>query len=81
MEVGVWLNEKPVFDKECVFVTSTKWGKERNVDYKVWEVKWVDGFDENGLPASYLGLLDEGCEWGPLDDVVADFWFIIPPEK
>lgn len=75
-----WEEEKP--NKECVFVSATKY--ERNDedllwDYTVWQIKKLDGEDDNGNPAWYFGLLNgDGEEWGPLEDLSAHLYKIIP---
>ena len=79
---GVWLNEKPVFDKECTFVTASTYKRNDgplNWDYTVWQIKALDGEDDKGQPAWYWGLLTgDGEEWGDLNDLTADKYFIIP---
>lgn len=75
-----WVAEKP--NKECVFVSATKY--ERNDedllwDYTVWQIKKLDGEDDNGNPAWYFGLLNgDGEEWGALEDISAHLYKILP---
>lgn len=68
-----WIKEKP--NKECVFIAATKindiW------EYTVYMIKTV--CEEEG---SYLGwLTGDGDEYGDLNDMKADLYFIIPPPK
>lgn len=76
MTTGVWYNEAPEFDKECVFVTASMisyW------EYSIWEVKKLDGEDDEVNPAWYYGLLTgDGIEWGNINDFRADKYLILP---
>ncbi|MBP7109506.1 MAG: hypothetical protein KBA90_13195 [Chitinophagaceae bacterium] len=81
-----WLTEKPDFNEECSFVTATKYNRNEEDlkwDYSIWQIKKLDGEDENGEYGWYFGLLDgEGEEWGDLEDLAADLYYIIDePEK
>lgn len=59
MQEGIWLTQKPVFDKECVFVTRQKWGV---VDeYDLWQVEKVNG---EGGRAESVTPLDESNSGG-----------------
>lgn len=67
-----WINEKPVFDQECVFMTAHyikgQWG------FDSWRICRVDS--EEGW---YWGLCNlEGEEWGPLEDLSEQLYFILP---
>jgi hypothetical protein len=77
-----WLDTKPEFNKECVFITATKYNRnseDLEYDYACWQIKKLDGEDENGNPAWYFGLLNgDGEEWGALEDLRADYYLIIP---
>jgi hypothetical protein len=81
-EQGVWLREKPKFNKECSFVTATKYvrnGEDVDYEYSFWMIKKLDGEDENGAPGWYWGLLcGDGEEWGDLEDLTADYYYILP---
>ena len=75
-----WLDEKPEFEKnntECAFVTACMFNK--IWEYSAWSTMLLLGEDESGEPAYYLGLLDEyGEEWGALEDLKADKYYILP---
>lgn len=77
-----WVSDKPDFKDECTFVTATKYDRnseDLSYDYAIWQIKTLEGEYEKGQPASYLGLLNgEGEEWGPLEDLSADLYLIIP---
>lgn len=74
--VSGWQDEKPMFDKECAFVTAN-WLKafgEYEWQFTAWQVKKIDG--EGGW---YLGLCNlDGEEWGDINDLKADKYFILP---
>jgi len=76
-----WTKEKPEFKKECVLVTATKYN--RNIEaidyyYTIWQIKQIDGEDEDGNTAWYWGLLNgDGEEYGALEDLRADYYRII----
>ena len=78
-----WVKEKP--DKECVFIAANPYRRNNEHlkwDYSMWQIKYLEGEDEEGNPALYLGLLNgEGEEWGPLEDLEAEHYKIIstPP--
>lgn len=80
-----WTKEKPKFKEECTFITASRYNRNNEDlqwDYSIWQIKKLDGEDEKGNPAWYWGLLNgDGEEWGPLDDIAADFYLIIPPIK
>ncbi len=77
---GRWVREKPDFKEECVFITATDYIRNREPlmwDYKVWQLKWLEGENDKGESAFYLGLLNgDGEEYGDLEDLVADRYFI-----
>jgi len=81
-QCGGWVSEKPEFKSECVFITATKY--ERNdepiyYEYTAWQIKQIDGEDDDGNPAWYWGLLNgDGEEYGALEDLEVDFYLIIP---
>jgi len=72
----------PEFNEECTFVTASFYNRndeDLNWDYTVWQIKKLDGEDEDGNPAWYWGLLTgDGEEWGPLEDLSADLYLILP---
>jgi hypothetical protein len=72
MQEGIWLTEKPEFNKECIFATRQEWGG--FYEYNIWMIERIDG--EDGW---YWGLLTgDGDEWGAIEDLKADAYFIIP---
>lgn len=77
-----WISVKPEFKEECTFITATKYNRNNEdlyYEYSCWQIKKLDGEDENGNPAWYFGLLNgEGEEWGALEDLGADYYLIIP---
>lgn len=85
VEEMIWLSEKPDFKKECVFITATKYERNNEPlywDYSVWQIKKLDGETESGEYGWYWGLLNgDGEEWGPLEELAADRFFILaaPP--
>ena len=85
MERNKWLTEKPEFTEECTFVTATKYnrnGEDLYLDYSIWQIKKMDGEDKYGDPIWYWGLLNgDGEEWGDLDDLTVDLYYIIDEPK
>jgi hypothetical protein len=80
MKVGVWCNDMPEFDIECIFAAASLIGE--NYEYSIWEVKKLDGYDSNWNEAWYYGLLTgDGEEWGDINDFRADKYLIIPPHN
>lgn len=76
----IWLNEKPEFNEECVFVTATDF--KNQTDYTVWQIEKCDGENEEGEDCWYWGLLNgDGEEYGALEDLVADRYFVLPKTK
>jgi hypothetical protein len=77
-----WLDEKPEFNEECTFITATKYTRNKEDlkwDYSIWQIKKLDGENDKGEPAWYWGLLTgDGEEWGDLDDLTANKYFIFP---
>jgi Lar family restriction alleviation protein len=68
---GRWLSEKPSFQDECIFITATNIGGQWN--YYSWAMVWTGGIGDR-----YLALCNlDGEEWGPLEDLKADFYCII----
>lgn len=82
-----WLTERPDFTEECTFITAHKYNRNDEdlpYDYRVWQIKKLDGEKEDGSYGWYWGLLNgDGEEWGDLDDLSAKFYYIIdnPPTK
>lgn len=81
-----WVAAKPEFKSECVLITASKYNRNSEAidyDYTIWQIKQIDGEDDDGNPAWYWGLLNgEGEEYGELEDLTADFYKIIPaPNK
>jgi hypothetical protein len=76
-----WITEKPDFKGECVFVTATTYNRNDEGliwDYKVWQIKKLDGENDKGEEIWYWGLLNgDGEEWGDLEDLRADMYKII----
>lgn len=85
MERNKWLTEKPEFTEECTFVTATKYevlDEDPYWDYSVWQIKKIDGYNDKDEPAWYYGLLNgDGEEWGDLDDLTVDLYYIIDEPK
>lgn len=81
LERNMWLTQKPEFNEECTFITATRYTRNNEPlpwDYSVWQIKKLDGEDVEGNPAWYWGLLNgDGEEWGDLDDLRADQYYII----
>ncbi len=72
MERSVWLNEKPEFNEECTFVTASK--IQSNWEYSVWIIEKLET-DEGW----YFGwLTGDGDEYGDINDITADKYFILP---
>jgi len=63
-----WVKIKPDADRNFILVTASfikdYW------DYKLWEIKYHDGY--------YKLLCDDGEEWGPYEDLKADLYFTLP---
>lgn len=78
-----WVRKKPDFKQECTFITAAKYGRNEEDliwEYKIWQIKQLDGEDEEGNSAWYWGLLNgEGEEWGDLADLTAYYYKIIEP--
>ncbi len=72
-----WVREKPAADHEFVMVTAhenTLRSGIKYYNYRIWEVKKIEGPEEQW----YYGLCDgEGEEWGPYEDLAADLYKII----
>lgn len=81
-----WLSEKPDFNEECTFITANTYTRNDEplpYDYSVWQIKKLDGENDEGEPAWYWGLLDgDGEEWGDLADLSVKYYYIIsdPPK-
>lgn len=77
--VDGWVNEKPKFKEDCVLIAATKY-KNKDWDYKLYEIKKSDGEDEDGNDAWYWGIFcDDGEEWGDLADLNADKYLVLKP--
>lgn len=58
-----WTKDKPVFTEGCTLVTA-HW------DHRLWEIIWLNG---------YWNLCDyNGEEYGPINDLKADKYLILP---
>lgn len=67
-----WVTQKPEFKEECLVIIASysKYGWE----YATFQIKNVDGED-----GQYLGLLTgDGDEWGDIEDMAADKYFVMP---
>lgn len=72
-----WLTTKPTFTEECILVTASKirdkW------DYQFWLIEKLDNITNDGW---YWGILcPDGEEWGPLEDLEAERYLVIPKLK
>lgn len=71
----VWVSEKPEADKPFLLATATRINEEW--DYSFWQVMAVS--TEDGW---YYGLHDAyGEEWGPYEDLHAEFYKVISPKN
>lgn len=81
-EAAEWVREKPDFKEECTFVTANKYHRNKedlDFDFSVWQIKKLDGENDEGEDIWYWGLLNgDGEEWGPLEDLEAMFYLILP---
>lgn len=63
-----WVKIKPDADRNFILITASfikdYW------DYKLWEIKYHDGY--------FKLLCDDGEEWGPYEDLKADLYFTLP---
>lgn len=72
-----WTEDKPEFTEECVLLTAVK--TSGGWDYSSWLIMAVTGYDDNNNPAWYYALCEmDGEEFGPLEDLSADKYLVIP---
>lgn len=77
-----WIKGVPKITEECVFVTmhKIKYEDREEKDYRIWEVKLIEGVNDKDEGCYYLALLDatDGVEWGTFDELAADMTYILP---
>lgn len=72
-----WVKEKPKFQNDCLLLTAI-WFKD-HWEYECSEIKYVEGYGEDGS-AWYWGVFElDGEEWGDLADLKADLYKVIKP--
>lgn len=70
--MSTWTTIKPEFKEGCLLVTANLIRKEW--EYEAWIVKMINNGEGN-----YMALLQgDGEEWGPLEDLKADKYLILP---
>lgn len=67
-----WFSEKPTFSEECLVICASEingvW------DYTLFQIRKIDSED-----GCYLGwLTQEGEEYGDLNDMHSDMYFLMP---
>jgi hypothetical protein len=74
-----WVSEKPEWKEECILLTASLHRGDWN--YSAFEVKEALGEDEQGNNAWYWALccLEDGEEWGDINDLSAQWYKIISP--
>jgi hypothetical protein len=73
-----WQKHKPEFTEECLLLIAKKW-KDQPYEYDLFEIKKLDGENEDGSYGWYWGLVcTDGAEWGDLADLAADQYFTMP---
>lgn len=75
----VWQKEKPQqFTDECLLLIAKKW-KDEPFEYDLFEIREIDGYNENDEPAWYWGIFcPDGEEWGDYADLKADLYMTMP---
>lgn len=67
-----WVTDKPDFKEECLVIAASKIGG--SWDYSVFVIK--KEYSEEGVyMAIFTGDMDE---WGDIDDLSADKYFVMP---
>lgn len=80
-----WMKEKPEFKEECILITAN-WHNGSDFpcwNYRIFEIKKLDGETDDGEYGWYFGIMYEGEEWGDLEDVYAQLYKVIlmlPPK-
>jgi hypothetical protein len=73
-----WQTEKPEFKEECLLLVASSY-QNKDYDYNVFEIKQIEGLDEQENPAWYWGICClDGEEWGDYEDLKADLYMIMP---
>jgi hypothetical protein len=80
-EAPKWTTEKPELNQECLLLTANfikhaKYPECSYWSYRLFEITKIES-DEGW----YWGILDEGIEWGAIEDVKADLYQIVATPK
>ena len=77
-----WVKEKPEFKNECLLITANHYTRNNEPiqwDFTAWQIKKLEGEDDDGNPAWYWGWLNgEGEEYGDLADLHAQMYLVLP---